>query len=96
MAMTLAGARIDAVAGNPGRTAFTQPDVDAAEHVRVLSGPTRLYAVPVCAVFSHKWSETPWSRWAFGWDRETQCRRCGQTRHERARLHADLVYEGDR
>ena len=76
-------------------SSFTNPDDYTIERVRVLNGPTRWYAVPVCAVFSHKWAATPWSRWAFGWDRETHCRRCGETRHERARLHAETVHEGE-
>jgi hypothetical protein len=66
------------------------------DQIRTLHGPTSWLAVPVCAVFGHRWLPTPWSRWAFGWDREVTCRRCGTMRHERAKLHADLPNEEDR
>jgi hypothetical protein len=72
------------------------PEERVADQVRVLCGPTRWYATPLCAVISHRWSATSWSRWAIGWDREVTCKRCGQMRHERAKLHADLPDEDDR
>ncbi len=94
MATTLASARIPAdhgfIEAEPREPDYV-PDV-----TRVMHGATRWYAAPVCAVFSHRWNASPWSRWAFGWDRELTCRRCGQTRHERAKLHADLPYEDER
>jgi len=67
-----------------------------ADQIRVLSGATSWAGAAICAVLSHRWSNTAWSRWAFGWDREVTCRRCGQVRHERAKLRADMPYEDDR
>jgi hypothetical protein len=66
------------------------------DQVRPIHGPTSWLAAPVCVAFGHRWVPTPWGRWAFGWDREVTCRRCGSMRHERAKLHADLPYEDDR
>ncbi len=96
MATSIATARMQSARGfaDPATVAREQDYVP--DMVRVIHGATRWYAVPVCAAFSHRWSSTPWSRWAFGWDREVTCRRCGQMRHERAKLHSDLPYEDDR
>ncbi len=80
---------------SPVMHAATQPEHPILDQARVLCGATRWYAAPVCVLVSHRWSPTPWSRWAYGWDRETTCLRCGQTRHERARLHADRPSEDD-
>jgi hypothetical protein len=55
------------------------------DHVRMIHGATRLAALPLCVLFSHRWVAMPWDRWAFGWDREATCSRCGVLRHERAR-----------
>jgi hypothetical protein len=63
--------------------AGAEPPQHVSRHTRPLPGAIRWYALPLCAVFSHTWVTTPWSRWAFGWDREMTCRRCGQMRHER-------------
>jgi len=54
------------------------------DRTRLLRGSTRWHTTPVCALFSHRWVSTPWSRWAFGWDRELTCSRCGQKRREYA------------
>jgi len=96
MATTMTTAHSRAPTGLPGGNPLTLPTEYVPDQVRALHGPTRWYATPVCAVFSHRWPKTPWSRWAFGWDREVTCRRCGQARHERAKLSADLDYEDDR
>lgn len=96
MAISLATTDLGLAARQRGFVDFGAPETHAPEHIRVLNGPTRWYAAPLCAMISHRWAPTPWSRWAFGWDREVHCTRCGTARHERARLHADLVYEGDR
>jgi hypothetical protein len=56
-----------------------------AEHARVLRGASRWHWLPLCLLLGHRRTVTPWSRWAFGWDRETECARCGKLWHEQAR-----------
>jgi hypothetical protein len=89
MATSFAAARARAPAELAGAETLARPDDYEPGQSRLLHGATRWYATPVCAMLSHKWAPTPWSRWALGWDRETTCLRCGQLRHERARLTAD-------
>ena len=96
MATTMTTARLHAPVDMPGGGVTNAPVERVADQIRVVHGATRWYASPLCAVASHRWTATPWSRWAFGWDREVTCRRCGQVRTERAKLHADLVYDEDR
>ena len=79
-----------------GAADSTQPAEHVAVQIRALHGATRWYAAPFCALFGHRWADPPWSRWAFGWDREVACRRCGALRHERARLHEEQHYEDER
>jgi hypothetical protein len=54
----------------------------ALGRTRVLCNFTRWHAAPVCGLLSHRWAATPWSRWAYGWDRNLTCGRCGQIRQE--------------
>ena len=96
MATSMATPHLHTPAGLGGGNPSSRPEEYVPDQIRVLRGATRWYATPLCAVVSHRWSATPWSRWAFGWDREVTCRRCGQMRHERAKLHADLPYDEDR
>jgi hypothetical protein len=63
---------------------------------RKIQESTSLPRAFLCLLLAHRWTATPWSRWAFGWDRELTCQRCGQIRHERTKLHANLRYEDDR
>jgi hypothetical protein len=76
MATSTATVRAKAPAELAGAQTLARPDEYEPGPSRLLHGATRWYA-------------TPWSRWALGWDRETTCLRCGQVRHERARLTAD-------
>ena len=62
----------------------TGPDADSLDRARLVRRATRWHASPICALFSHRWSTTQWSRWAFGWERELTCERCGQIRSEQA------------
>ncbi len=90
MATSMATVHLRTPADNSGAKAPVWLDGYVPDLSRVTHGATRWYATPVCAMLNHRWSSTPWSRWAFGFDRESTCVRCGQQRHERARLHADL------
>lgn len=89
MPTSFAAARVRLPAEFAGAQALAPPDEYEPGQSRLLHGATRWYATPVCAMLSHKWAPAPWSRWALGWDRETTCLRCGQLRHERARLTSD-------
>ncbi len=73
----------------------TRPEDHVPEQTRVIGAATSWPGAVLCAALSHRWSAGPWSRWAFGWDRELTCHRCGQMRHERARPRAELQDEND-
>ncbi len=69
-------------------SAESLPEDHVPDLVRVLSGATRWYALPLCLLLFHRVSHTRWSRWAYGWDREATCVRCGKVWHERVRAPA--------
>jgi hypothetical protein len=90
-APTIGSAGLGTPATRAGANAALSPDDHVPDLIRVLNAPTRPWATPVCAVFGHLRTNPPWNRWAFGWDREVACRRCGKLWHERARLPAPFA-----